>query len=245
LFLAPFDELADPLVLVELAVRAESRGWDGLFLWDHIAYRAPVIALADPWVALSAVAAHTRQLRLGPLVTPLSRRRVQKVARETVTLDRLSRGRLTLGVGLGSNNNQELEPYGEIVDPIERARRLDDGLIRLAQFWSGEFEPRPVQQPRIPVWVAGQWPKRRPMARAAAWDGYFPIELPGPEALVELAAEIARLRPAQPGSFDLVVEIKPGDDVAPWSEAGATWVLDGFGRQPRAAAVREAIDAGP
>ena len=232
-------------MLVDLAVRAESTGWDGVFLWDHIAYRPPVKAVADPWVALSAVAAHTRRLRLGPMVTPLSRRRVQKVARETVTLDHLSHGRLTFGVGLGSNNNYELEPYGEVVEPIERARRLDDGLSRLAQFWGGEFEPRPVQQPRIPVWVAGRWPKRRPLTRAAAWDGFFPIELPGPEALVELAAEVARLRPEPVGTFDLVVEIEPGDDVAPWSEAGASWVLDGFGRQPRADAVREAIDAGP
>ena len=83
LFLAPFDELADPWVLVELAVAAESRGWDGVFLWDHIVYRPPVSAVSDPWVALSAIAAHTERLRLGPMVTPLSRRRVQKVARET------------------------------------------------------------------------------------------------------------------------------------------------------------------
>ncbi len=232
-------------MLVELAVTAESRGWDGLFLWDHIAYRAPVKALADPWVALSAVAAHTSRLRLGPLVTPLARRRVQKVARETVTLDHLSHGRLIFGVGLGSNNNHELEPYGEIVDPVERARRLDEGLDRLAQFWSGAFEPRPVQQPRIPVWVAGRWPKRRPIARAAAWDGFFPIELPGPEALVELAAEIARLRGEQAGPFDLVVEIEPGEDALAWGDAGATWVLDSFGRQPQVAGVREVIEAGP
>ena len=101
LFLAPFDELAEPGVLVELAVQAEAGGWDGLFLWDHIVYRPPVRAVAHPWVALSAIAVRTSRLRIGPLVTPLSRRRVQKVARETVTLDRLSGGRLTLGVGLG------------------------------------------------------------------------------------------------------------------------------------------------
>src|ERR1039457_155949 len=104
LYLAPFDELADPRVLIELAMQAESSGWDGLFLWDHIVWRAPVRAVADPWVALSAIAARTERLRLGPLVTPLSRRRVQKLARETVTLDHLSNGRLTLGVGLGSSN---------------------------------------------------------------------------------------------------------------------------------------------
>jgi alkanesulfonate monooxygenase SsuD/methylene tetrahydromethanopterin reductase-like flavin-dependent oxidoreductase (luciferase family) len=241
LFLAPFDELVDPRVLVEIAMRAESHGWDGVFLWDHISYRAPVRAVADPWVALSAIAARTERLRLGPMVTPLSRRRVQKVARETVTLDHLSGGRLTLGVGLGSDRNDELEPYGEVVDPRERARLLDDGLRRLASFWGGEFEPRPVQQPRIPVWVAGRWPHRRPVERATSWDGLFPIDLPGAEALAELAAEIGQ--PDRP--FDLVVEIAPGQEVRPWRDAGATWVLTGFGRQPRADEVREAIDGGP
>jgi alkanesulfonate monooxygenase SsuD/methylene tetrahydromethanopterin reductase-like flavin-dependent oxidoreductase (luciferase family) len=245
LFLAPFDELAEPLALVDLAVQAEAAGWDGVFLWDHIAYRPPVRAVADPWVALSAIAAHTDRVRLGPMVTPLSRRRVQKLARETVTLDRLSRGRLTLGVGLGSDNARELEPFGEVTDPRERARLLDDGLARLSSLWDGEFEPPPVQQPRIPVWVAGRWPKRRPVRRAVRWDGLFPIELPGPEAIAELAAEIAAQRPADAGPFDLVVEIEPGEDPAPWHDAGATWVLTGFGRQPRVAQVREGITAGP
>jgi alkanesulfonate monooxygenase SsuD/methylene tetrahydromethanopterin reductase-like flavin-dependent oxidoreductase (luciferase family) len=86
IFLAPFDELVDPRTLAELASSAESRGWDGFFLWDHIAYRPPVRALADPWVALAAIACSTERLRLRPMVTPLSRRRVQKLARETVTI---------------------------------------------------------------------------------------------------------------------------------------------------------------
>ena len=244
LFLAPFDELSDPRVLIDLATAAEAGGWDGVFLWDHIVHRPPVRAVSDPWVALSAIAAHTERLRLGPMVTPLSRRRVQKLARETVTLDRLSRGRLILGVGLGSSNPAELEPFGEITDPRERARLLDEGLARLTALWRGEFEPPPVQQPRIPVWVAARWPNRRPVRRALAWDGIFPIELPGPEALAELAGEIARDRPTDAGTFDLVVEIEPGDDPGPWHEAGATWILTGFGRVPRLDEVRAAIAAG-
>ncbi len=245
LFLAPFNELADPLVLVDLAARAEACGWDGVFLWDHVAYRRPVRAVADPWIALSAIAAHTERLRLGPMVTPLSRRRVQKVARETVTLDHLSRGRLVLGVGLGSPNNNELEPYGEVVDPRERARLLDQRLARLAAMWAGEFEPRPVQRPRIPVWVAARWPNRRPVARAVVWDGLFPIELPGPEALAELRAEIAQQRGHEGGPFDLVIETEPGEDSRPWRQAGATWVLTGFGRRPRRRRVRAVIERGP
>jgi alkanesulfonate monooxygenase SsuD/methylene tetrahydromethanopterin reductase-like flavin-dependent oxidoreductase (luciferase family) len=85
LYLAPFDELANPSVLVSLAEQAEAHGWDGVFLWDHIRYRPPVRAVADPWIALSAIAARTQRVRLGPLVTPLSRRRVHKVARETTS----------------------------------------------------------------------------------------------------------------------------------------------------------------
>ena len=243
LYLAPFDELADPLVLVDLAVAAEARGWDGLFLWDHIVYRPPVRALADPWVALSAIAARTRRLRLGPLVTPLSRRRVQKVARETVTLDHLSRGRLTLGVGLG--NPSDFAPFGEVVDARERARRLDEALRQLVEFWDGRFEPRPLQRPRIPVWVAAVWPHRRPVRRALRFDGLFPIQLPSPEALAELAGEIERDRDAGLAGFDLVVEISAGQDTGPWHQAGATWVLTEFGMQPRVAEVREVIETGP
>jgi alkanesulfonate monooxygenase SsuD/methylene tetrahydromethanopterin reductase-like flavin-dependent oxidoreductase (luciferase family) len=245
LFLAPFDELADPWVLVELAVAAESRGWDGVFLWDHIVHRPPVSAVSDPWVAMSAIAARTERLRLGPMVTPLSRRRVQKVARETVTLDHLSRGRLTLGVGLGSSNTAELEPFGEVVDPRERARLLDERLSRLAALWGGDFQPPPVQQPRIPVWVAGRWPKRRPLERALNWDGFFPIELPGPDALAELTGEIAAKRQADAGPFDLVIEIEPGEDATPWIQAGATWVLTGCDRLSPAEEVRRVIAAGP
>lgn len=246
LFLAPFDELADPLTLVELARRAEGRGWDGLFLWDHVNYRRPVRAVADPWIALAAIAVATERLRFGPMVTPLSRRRVQKVARETTTLDRLSEGRLILGVGLGSDRNGELEPFGEEVDPRRRAELLDSGLDRLASFWAGEFEPRPVQSPRIPVWVAGRWKtRRRPLARAARWDGFFPIEIPDPAALALLAEEVDQLREAGQGEFDLVAEIEPGDDAAPWEEAGATWVFTDFGSQPRLGEVEAAVDLGP
>jgi alkanesulfonate monooxygenase SsuD/methylene tetrahydromethanopterin reductase-like flavin-dependent oxidoreductase (luciferase family) len=246
LFIAPFDELVDPRIMAGVAAAAEERGWDGLFVWDHITYRAGgdrVIAVADPWIVLSAVACATQTMRLGPLVTPPARRRVQKLARETVTLDHLSDGRLILGVGLGSDNSGELGPFGEELDPRKRAALLDDGLERLAAMWDGEFEPRPVQQPRIPVWAAARWPNRRPVRRAVRWDGLFPIELPGPDALAELVAETTEARGGEP--FDIVAEIEPGDDPGPWERAGATWVLTAFGRQPRLDEVRETIAAGP
>jgi alkanesulfonate monooxygenase SsuD/methylene tetrahydromethanopterin reductase-like flavin-dependent oxidoreductase (luciferase family) len=247
LFIAPFDELVDPSTLAEFAASAEAHGWDGFFVWDHVRYRPPVRAVADPWVALAAVASATERVRLGPLVTPLPRRRVHKLARETVTLDLLSRGRLTLGIGLGSDRNDELEPFGEVTDPRERARLLDQGLDQLARYWGGEFEPRPLQSPRIPVWVAARWPNRRPVRRAARWDGLFPIELPGPEALAELREEARALRVAAGRNepFDLVVGSAPGSAIGAWEEAGATWILTDFGFQPAAREVREVIEAGP
>jgi alkanesulfonate monooxygenase SsuD/methylene tetrahydromethanopterin reductase-like flavin-dependent oxidoreductase (luciferase family) len=245
IFVAPFHELADARVLAGLARDAESRGWDGVFLWDHIRYSPPEMDVIDPWIAMAAIAGATERVRIGPLVTPLARRRVHKLARETVTLDHLSDGRLVLGVGLGSDNHGELADFGEETDPRERAKLLDDGLERLAAYWGGEFRPPPVQQPRIPVWVAGRWPNRRPLRRAAQWDGLFPIDLPGPAALAELAAETRELRGPDAGPFDIVVTLDGDEDVTPWEEAGATWVLRGFGKRPLEADVRAAIERGP
>ncbi len=240
----PFGDLADPRVLAELATAAEEAGWDGFFVWDHIVHRSPAKAVADPWVALAAVACATSRLRIGPMITPLSRRRVQKLARETVTLDLLSSGRLTLGVGLGSTRNGEFEPFGEVTEPRERARLLDQGLADLTRYWGGEFEPVPVQQPRIPVWVAAEWPHRRPVRRAERWDGLFPTGLPGPEALADLVSEIREARPAE-DHFDVVVDLAPGEDIEPWARAGATWTVTDLGLQPTQAQVREVIAAGP
>jgi alkanesulfonate monooxygenase SsuD/methylene tetrahydromethanopterin reductase-like flavin-dependent oxidoreductase (luciferase family) len=245
IFVAPFDELSEPALVAELAAEAEANGWEGFFVWDHIRYSAPTRAVADPWVTLAAVATATQRVTIGPLVTPLSRRRVHKLARETVTLDRLSRGRLVLGAGLGSDRHGELEPFGDVEDPRERARLLDEGLDRLVAYWEAEFEPPPVQQPRIPVWIAARYPNRRPLRRAARWDGLFPIDLPGPDALAELVGEVHELRGADAGPFDIVVDNDAGEDPAPWEQAGATWFLTGFGQSPREADVRAAVSSRP
>jgi alkanesulfonate monooxygenase SsuD/methylene tetrahydromethanopterin reductase-like flavin-dependent oxidoreductase (luciferase family) len=238
IFVAPFDELSDPQLVAELAREAEKAGWDGFFVWDHIRYSAPVEAVSDPWIVLAAIASATDRVRLGPLVTPLARRRVHKLARETVTLDHLSQGRLVLGVGLGGDRHGEFEPFGDPADPVERGRLLDDGLEKLAAYWDGGLLPPPVQRPRIPVWVAARYPNRRPVRRAARWDGLFPIDLPGPEALAELVAEV----PAGDG-YDVIASIPLGADLGPWEAAGATWCLTEFGPSPTAAEVRAAISS--
>jgi alkanesulfonate monooxygenase SsuD/methylene tetrahydromethanopterin reductase-like flavin-dependent oxidoreductase (luciferase family) len=245
IFIAPFEELSEPRVAAELAARTEERGWDGFFVWDHVAYAPPVRALADPWVTLAAVAMTTERVTIGPLVTPLPRRRPHQLARETTTLDRLSGGRLVLGVGSGSGRTGEFDPerFGEEGDLRERARLLDEGLERLTAYWEGGFEPRPVQQPRIPVWVAAMWPNRRPLRRAARWEGVFPVEMPGPEALAEVVAEVRELRDPGADDFEVVVTNPAGTDPEPWIEAGATWCLTGFGSQPTRREVEETIDA--
>ena len=237
LFVAPFDELADPELLAELARDAERAGFDGFFLWDHVDYRAPVQAILDPWVCMAAIAVATERVLIGPLITPPARRRVHKLARETATLDLLSDGRFVFGAGLGSDNSGEFSKFGEEADAKARAKLLDDGLAELRRYWDGAFLPKPAH--RIPIWLAARWPNRRPVRRATRFDGVFPIDLPGPEALAELVAEVP------PRPFDVVVENPVGTDLEPWVQAGATWCLTSFSNQPQLSAVRDAIAAGP
>src|SRR5512145_701631 len=139
IFLPIFDDLADPATLARLAARAEDRGWDGVFLWDHVLYRAPVAAVTDPWIALAAMAGATGRIELGPMVTPLARRRPWVVARQAVALDHLAGGRFVLGLGLGlDSSGGELSRFGEETDDRRRAAMLDEGLDVLAGLLSGE-----------------------------------------------------------------------------------------------------------
>ena len=252
--LPPFGDLADPRALAALAREAEESGWDGFFIWDHVVYDPSFHPIADPWVGLAAVALATKRVRLGTLVTPLARRRPWQVAREAATLDRLSGGRLVLGVGLGDPVPWDFGFFGEEEDARARARRLDEGLAILAGLWSGEpfshegehyrlrevtFLPTPVQRPRVPIWVGGWWPNKPPMRRAARWDGVAPGkwgEPLAPEELRNLTAYVAAHR-ADGSPFDVVVTGEtPGGDrgggtevVARYAAAGATWWIEDVG----------------
>ncbi len=255
-----FDEFADPRAVVRLAVEAEEAGWDGFFVWDHVNWYAPVRAVLDPWVPLSAVAAVTSRLRIGPMVTPLARRRPVRVARETAALDLLSDGRLVLGVGLGSDRyGGEYSRTGEQNDEPTRAALLDESLGILRRAWSGErvdhqgdhftvdgleFLPRPAQ-PTIPVWVAGYPGKIRPRRRAAAWDGFFPVNLTHPDQLAEAVESITALREDPTAPYDFVVALEAGTDPVPYVEAGATWILTDLDPGVSLDAVRELVRAGP
>ncbi|MEJ7893261.1 MAG: LLM class flavin-dependent oxidoreductase [Solirubrobacteraceae bacterium] len=171
----------------------------------------------------------------------MPRRRTHQLARETVTLDRLSGGRLVLGVGTGSERTGEFDAdrFGEEPDLRARATLLDAGLEQLAYYWSGGFEPPPVA--RIPIWVAARWPNKRPLRRAARFDGVFPIDQDEPAQLEEMLALVRAERGGSLDGYDVVVTNPAGTDARPWVDAGATWCLTGFGTDPTAAEVREAI----
>ena len=242
--------------LIELAVEGESVGWDGLFLFDHIHYTiGETAAMVDPWVALAAIAVKTERIRLGTLVTPLPRRRPWKLARETVSIDHLCGGRLILGVGLGDAVDLEFESFGEDADINRRAVKLDEGLETLVRLWSGErfnyqgryvgarnvqFLPRSLQTPRIPIWVAGRWPKRAPFRRAARWDGAFPLGLQRgstlkPDELRAVSDFINSQRTAA-GPYDIVAtsgadgHIENQDTLLAYADAGATWWMQDMRR---------------
>lgn len=130
--------MAEPAALVDLAVTAERAGWDGVFLWDHVAYAEDVgLPLVDPWVVLGAIAQATTRVRLGTMVTPIARRRPWRVAQEVTTLDHLSGGRAVLGVGLGWPDREDFANFGEPDDHVERAAMLDEGLEVIDALWSG------------------------------------------------------------------------------------------------------------
>lgn len=256
LYLPNFGVFGDVAKLADLAQEAEQVGWDGFFLWDHVvAYNedtAVPLSVVDPWVALAAIALKTQKLRIGTTVTPLPRRRPWKLARETVSIDQLSNGRLVLGVGIGLGV-QEWDHLGEEAELRLRGQMLDEGLDILTGLWSGkpfsytgqqyqikevQFLPAPVQQPRIPIWVGGFWPNKAPFRRMARWDGMFPLfNVYGPDRIPlfkESVDYVQSLRSEASKPFDIIrMGITPGVDdgeakaiIQSAKDMGATWWLE-------------------
>jgi hypothetical protein len=250
--LPPFADFADARALAELAREAEAAGWDGFFIWDHILFDPSWHPMVDPWVGLAAVALATDRVRLGTMLTPIPRRRPWKLARETVSLDRLSGGRLILGVGIGDPVQWEYGFFGEPTDAKVRAGMLDEGLAVLAGLWRGErfgfagehyrldemvFRPMPLQRPRIPIWVGGYWPRKPPFRRAARWDGVCPGRADNqpltPDDWREILGFIGEERTAS-GPFDAVHGGQSRGDgsaeeremVAGYAAAGVTWWIE-------------------
>ncbi len=274
-----FGDWADPRTMVGLARDAEAAGWDGFFLWDHIRFSATPLPVQDPWILLAAIATATERITIAPMVTPLPRRHPWVVARQTVSLDHLSNGRTMLGVGIGTPDDVEFTDFGETGDWKVRAEMLDEALAIITGLWSGEefsftgthyrlapmrFLPKPIQQPRIPIIVAGYWPNPGPIRRAARWDGMYPL-FPQPTEdwqgrYSDLVAKL-RERHAEHALSGMPFEILGGgetpgsDDPAEWERLGATWWVESldpyrFGwdeseRWPEIGPVRDRIRSGP
>ncbi len=251
---------ADVAVLVELARAAEAAGWDGFFMWDELlplhAHNDAVRAtlgdsddVADAMVALTAVAVATERIRFGTLVTAVARLRPEAFARQAVTLDRLSGGRLVLGVGLGHPDDQ-FTAFGIDADLRTRAAMVDEFLELVNRLWTGErvafegnyynclgvaFRPTPLQCPRIPIWIGAGGSYRVPRRRAARWDGFAPgseqwpsVVIP-PETYAEIAADLQDTLTTRP--YDVVLignadATEPAPDTIPQYEGhGVTWLL--------------------
>lgn len=248
----------DPHVLAEIAWEAEQAGWDGVFVWDALAVESDEPALlptCDPWIALAAIAGRTERVKIGTIITPLARRRPWKVARETVTLDLLSSGRFILPVGLGALTDGGFNKVGEDLDRRVRAELLDEALSILDGLWSGQpfafegthyqmgemtFLPKPVQQPRIPVWVVAVWNRPKSMRRTLAWDGVMPVPMtPDGKHRAMTPDEVRDMktwmddRRSSDAPYDIVLEVETITDpvarreaIAAYQEAGATWWLE-------------------
>jgi hypothetical protein len=229
----------DARIAADFALQAEQSGWDGFFVWE------PIWGI-DAWISLAAAAMVTERIKLGTMLTPLSRMRPWKIASETATLDNLSSGRVILAVGLGAVDTG-FEDFGEITDRKTRAELLDEGLEILTSLWTGKpfrhtgkhyqveitektFQPppSPIQKPRIPIWVVGAWPSTKSMNRVLQYDGLLPAVL-GEDGKVRLdviaPSKISKMKEFidvnrdQATPFNIIMEGQtPGDDL---QKAGA------------------------
>jgi alkanesulfonate monooxygenase SsuD/methylene tetrahydromethanopterin reductase-like flavin-dependent oxidoreductase (luciferase family) len=268
-----FGDFADPRLTAEVARDAEAAGWDAVWVWDHV-WRDEGVPYADPWILLAAIALATERVRLGPMVTPLPRCRPWIVARQAATLDRLSGGRVTLGVGLGAPL-KEFTAFGEEADARIRAALLDESLEIVARCWSGErfsfagehynltdvqFLPTPLQA-RLPIWAAATWPVQAPFRRAARLEGTWPLRRnpDGTSAPLEpddvrgILDLIGKLRTSSEPFDILVAGATPTDDPAAaaataheFAAAGATWWTERINTSRGSLAeMRRRIEAGP
>jgi alkanesulfonate monooxygenase SsuD/methylene tetrahydromethanopterin reductase-like flavin-dependent oxidoreductase (luciferase family) len=237
-FAVSIPPFTDPATVLEMARDAETAGWDGVFLWDHLQWSTTTRPdVHDPWVLLGVIAQETERVVIGALVTPLSRRRPWVVAKHLVTLDHLSGGRVVFGVGLGEPPEGDFGDFGDEADPRIRAAILDEGLDVLDQLLrtghashqgthltvDADIRPAPVQQPRPPIWVAGVVPNKRPLARARRWDGVVPIaadDLLTPQVLADyLGGDV-------PAGWDVVTSWAEGVPADEYADVGATWLIE-------------------
>ena len=239
LSLPPFGALSDPRVVVDIAVAAEETGWDAVFVWDHLLRPIEQATLiADPWVTMTAIAMKTSRVKIGPMVTPIARRRPLKLAREIATLDLASRGRLILGLGLGVDSGGELTRTAEELDPKVRGSMLEEGVDLLDHMLRGEhvvhhgkhftvdgitLQPTGVQQPRVPFWLATRGDNLAPVRRAARYEGLCPTVIT-PDRLAELVDYVGNQRGSLDG-YDFALMTTPDHPFEEFAKRGATWAI--------------------
>lgn len=258
--------------ILDLAEQAELAGWNGIFYWDGI-YIEEVPLMYDAWTVLAAMALRTKKIRIGAMLTAVNRRRPWKLAREAVTVDHLSNGRLIIPVGLGALDDGGYSKVGEPQDRKVRAELLDEGLEIMRGLWTGKpfsyegkyhkigkmtFRPRPIQKQGIPIWVVGAWPRMKSTQRALKYDGLIPTKK-GQEGssggvtlddVLDIKQFIRRNRKAKT-PFDIVYEgqtpvgnrKKGAEIVRPWEKAGVTWSIESRWSKPHEALPR--IKQGP
>ena len=248
--IANFGVSSKPQDYARLAKTVEEAGWDGFFVWDHLNFGRGLNIL-DPWILLAVIAQETETMTIGTAVTPLPRRRPQKLACEVSTLDRLSEGRMLLGVGLGWPP-KEFKAFGEDVDIQTRAEKLEESLEILQGLWSGKeysfkgkhytvenfkLHPTPFQKPRVPIWVAGMWPKKKPFRRAALYDGVVPLGTRDPATFAEMKEYVEKHRQKE-RNYDWVCSLThpsktKRDELLPqFEQAEANWYLESWGTVP-------------
>ncbi len=227
-------ELADPALLAKVALAAENAGWDGVFVWDHL-WNRTLIPFADPFVTLAAIATATERVAIGTMVTALPRRRPQLVAQSTTTIDRLSGGRMVLGVGLGVDSYGEYSVFDEPAgDDHARAALLDQGIELLVSMLAGEpvaaaggrvTTTASVQSPRVPIWVAG---------REGLTAGPRRVRRHGVEGLALVGADVWMPQDVTtalgagglaPGDIDVALVGGAHPDAQALAAAGATWCI--------------------
>ncbi|MHA1925613.1 MAG: LLM class flavin-dependent oxidoreductase [Candidatus Thorarchaeota archaeon] len=271
-----FGWFGDIDTLVDIAIEAEDAGWDGFFLWDHMLVfkqEDMVLPFADPWIAMAAIACKTKRIQFGPLIVPLPRRRPWKVAREAITVDHLSKGRLILGVGIGAPPDVEFEYFGEESSERIRAEMLDESLEIITSLWSGEkfsfkgkhyqldemtFLPKPTRDTGIPIWIGGGFPHKAPFRRAARYDGVSPVHSNWPDLLMpDHLKQVLGIVEAERGNlndYDIVVcgdttgtdSTSDRETIESWADAGATWWQENInGMRAEIDELRERVRRGP
>lgn len=261
----PLGQLADPDNVLRLAEAAEASGWESVSTWDHLGFAWGVPA-AEPFVLLSAIAARTSRVRLVLSVLALPRRRPALVAQSVATLDRLSGGRLTVGLGAGGER-REFEAFGEPGSLLRRIENLEAGADALGALLRGEqvtrpgpiamdgvtLAPLPVQQPRPPIWIGAQ--SEAGFRRAARWDGLIGTmgDDGTPQTPDDIASAVAVVRETRAtlgldGPFDVAI---PGVsesgalDVDAYEAAGLTWFFESLHPVRPFEELLRRVEAGP